>query len=446
MINPREQVLRPFIEQADFLRDRVHSGIEQNRKGWFTLTVKDADGNPLPGAAISLTQKTHEFRFGANCFMLDEMETPEKNAEYKRLFADCFNLATLPFYWDDLEPEEGRPRFAKDSPKVYRRPAPDLCLEFCEQNGIEPKAHCLDYDIYTPLWLKNEPLPAVRHALYKRFSLLAERYASRIPTWEVTNETLYPYNIRFKSNTVHYPQPDSVAWSFRTADRLFPLNRLVINESTKHIWAVFNGNRSEYYMQIERLLEQGCRISSVGLQFHMFHRAEEEQEKTGIFYSPEQICRVLDRYADFHLPIQITELTIPAYSRTEADEDIQAEIIRNLYSLWFSHPAMEAVIYWNLVDGYAAHAPQGDMTSGENYYHGGLVRFDLTPKKAYYTVRDLFRKTWRTDIETGTGEGGRANVKAFYGQYDLTVRAGDRSVTRSVDLSKAGSRSLTVTV
>ena len=105
MINPREQVLRPFIEQADFLRDRVHSGIEQNRKGWFTLTVKDADGNPLPGAAISLTQKTHEFRFGANCFMLDEMETPEKNAEYKRLFADCFNLATLPFYWDDLEPE-----------------------------------------------------------------------------------------------------------------------------------------------------------------------------------------------------------------------------------------------------------------------------------------------------------------------------------------------------
>ena len=65
----------------------------------------------------------------------------------------------------------------------------------------------------------------------------------------------------------------------------------------------------------------------------------------------------------------MTEVTIPAYSNSEEDEALQAEIIEKLYSIWFSHSNMEQIIYWNLVDGYAAFAPQGDMTAGENYYY-----------------------------------------------------------------------------
>ena len=439
MENRRQQVLKPFIDQAGYMNDRVKDGIEQYRKGWFTLKVTDAEGKPVPGAKITLTQKTHEFRVGANLFLLEEMETDEKNAEYKRLFADCFNLATVPFYWRDLEPTEGKPRYTKDSPKVYRRPAPDLCLEFCEENGIEPKCHCLNYDWWAPEWLKNE-VPAIRHALYKRFSELSERYAARIPSWEVTNETLF-----LNGKTVNFHTNDNVEWSFRTADRLFPTNRLIINEAHCNIWDVFNGNRSAYYMQIERLLREGLRLDSIGMQFHMFYKEEDEAARTAIFYSPEHMYSVLDRYADFHLPIQITELTIPAYHWTEEDEDIQAEIIKNIYSMWFSHPCMEGIIYWNLVDGYA-YGKQGDMTNGENYYHGGLVRFDMTPKPAYYAIRDLFHKTWRTDEETGTNDEGRAAVKGFYGQYEVTVHAGDKTVTKTLDLSAKGKRELTLSL
>ncbi len=439
MDSRREQVLKPFVEQADYMKDRVENGIERNRKGWGTIRVTDGEGKPVPGAKITLTQKTHEFRVGANLFMLDEMETDEKNAEYKRLFADCFNLATVPFYWKDLEPNEGKPRFTKDSEKVYRRPAPDLCIEYCEENGIEPKCHCLNYDQWTPDWVVNE-VPAIRKALYKRFSELSERYAARIPSWEVTNETLF-----LNGRTVNFHENDMVEWSFRMADRLFPTNRLIINEAHCNIWDVFNGNRSAYYMQIERLLREGLRLDSIGMQYHMFYREEDEAEKTAIFYSPEHMYSVLDRYADFHLPIQITELTIPAYHWTEEDEDIQAEIIRNIYSMWFSHPCMEGIIYWNLVDGYA-YGKQGDMANGENYFHGGLVRFDMTPKKAYYTIRDLFKKTWHTDEEACTDEGGVAHVKGFYGEYEVTVHAGDKTVTKAINLSAKGKREFTVTL
>ena len=45
--NPRKQVLKPFIDQADYMNDRVKNGIEQHRKGWFTLKVTDAEGKPV---------------------------------------------------------------------------------------------------------------------------------------------------------------------------------------------------------------------------------------------------------------------------------------------------------------------------------------------------------------------------------------------------------------
>ena len=32
---------------------------------------------------------------------------------------------------------------------------------------------------------------------------------------------------------------------------------------------------------------------------------------------------------------------------------VQAALLENMYTLWFSHPNMEQIIYWNLVDGYA---------------------------------------------------------------------------------------------
>ena len=438
MSNRREAVLRPFVEQADYMNERVSAGIELNRKGWAELSFVDREGKPVKGVTVEARQKTHDFKTGANLFMLDELESDEKNAEYKRLFADAFNLATLPFYWRDLEPEQGKPRFAKDSPKVYRRPAPDLCLEYCEKHGIEPKCHCLNYDQWSPDWLANE-VPVIRQALVKRFTELSERYSKRIPSWEVTNETLF-----LNARTVNFHTPDLVEWSFHTADRLFPNNRLIINEAHCNIWDVFLGTRSAYYMQIQRALSQGCRIDTIGMQYHMFYREEDEAEKTAIFYSPEHMYKVLDQYADFQIPLQITELTIPAYHWTEEDEDIQAEILKNIYSMWFSHPAMSGIIYWNLVDGYAAFAPQGDMTSGENYFHGGLVRFDFTPKKSYYTLRDLFKKTWHTETTVTGSEQGRARFKGFYGEYELTIHTGEKTVTRRIHLTKQGAKSFRI--
>ncbi|MDD7413176.1 MAG: glycoside hydrolase family 10, partial [bacterium] len=125
MSDNRRDVLRPFEEKRDYMQERIRNGIEHYRKNFVEFAVTDAQGNPVPGAHISLKQKTHDFQYGANLFLLDELESEEKNARYKELFAKNFNMATVPFYWYSLEPEQGKPRYAADSPKYYRRPAPD---------------------------------------------------------------------------------------------------------------------------------------------------------------------------------------------------------------------------------------------------------------------------------------------------------------------------------
>lgn len=258
----KDTALKYFEEQKAMCDLRVKTGIEMYRKGDARIKLKSADGSLPENVTVEVEQKTHEFKFGANIFMLDEFENDEKNAIYREKFAKLFNLATVPFYWSDLEPEEGKPRYAKDSPKIYRRPAPDLCVEYCKEKGIEPKCHCLNYDGWLPNWLNNATVAEHKAKLEKRFREVAERYAKDIPSFEVTNETIQNCRSKF------FYEDDFLEWSYRMADRYFPNNRLIINDYNIWFPESYN-NRHAYYMQIERLLRNGItHLDSIGMQFH----------------------------------------------------------------------------------------------------------------------------------------------------------------------------------
>jgi len=451
-MSERKRVLELFEEYKDYTADRVKNGIELYRKGYAFLTVKDENGEVVEGAKITVKQKSHEFRFGANLFMLDELETPEKNEAYKKHFAETFNMATLPFYWDATEPEEGKTRYHKDAPPMYRRPPIDRCMAFCEQHDIEPREHALAYDQFFPKWLYDASIPKIKQALDKRCREIAERYATRINTIEVTNEMEWGIG---KGRTAFYEEPDYVEFCFKLAERYFPANQLVINEHTGLCWGDRCRPSDKYYAYIKNAIDAGARIDAIGMQYHQFKKREVEYEKTRVTYDPVQLYKHMDLYAQFGKPLQVTEVTVPAYSPEAEDEEIQAEILKNLYAIWFSHPAMEQIVYWNLVDGYAhvwdpdlekIRASQGNMTLGENYYHGGLLRFDMTPKPAFFAIKDLIEREWHTETETATNGMGKAQFKGFFGKYEITVEKDGKTVTKEIDLSKKGRQKFELTI
>lgn len=446
----RRKIFQLFEEQREYTDKKIAQGIESYRKGRARIVITDPNGRPLPGVRVKAVQKNHEFRFGANLFMLDELETREKNEKYKAYFSQLFNMATLPFYWDSVEPERGKKRYAKDSPAMYRRPPIDLCMEFCQKHGIEPREHALAYDAFFPKWLQGATVEEVKEQLEARFAEIAQRYADRIRTIEVTNEMEHA-----KGKTAFYDAPDFVEWCFKTAEKYFPNNQLAINEQPKPCWEDCCRYTDKYYSYVEAALLKGARIDAIGMQYHLFNKRPVEYEKTRLTLNPENLYRCLDLYAHLGKPLQITEVTVPSYSWEPEDEQIQAEILEKVYSIWFSHPAVEQIVYWNLVDGYAfvdsskaqdIALTQGNMTVGENYYHGGLLRFDLSPKPAYYKLKELIQERWHTEEQLVSDRNGTCCFTGFYGEYQLEITVENKPILKEVTLCSKSENRIQVVV
>ncbi len=443
----RKEVLKYFEDNSEFFDSTIYPNIEKYRKGDMKITISNRDGSTP--AKIKIKQTKHEFKFGANLFMLDELETKEKNDIYKSAFKKIFNMATLPFYWNSLEEERGKLRFAKDSPKFYRRPAIDLCIEYCEENGIEPREHALAYERTFPDWLSDATVDEIKEALEKRYAEIAKRYAHKIPTIEVTNEMDWSHD---SGKTAFYNERDYVEWCFKTAEKYFPNNQLVINEWSGICWGDNCRSTDKYFSYIEANMLKGARIDAIGFQYHMFDSREEELRKSSYMYNPISLYDHMNLYSLLVKCLQITEITIPAYSNDPIDEQIQAKLLEYLYTVWFSHPYAEQIIYWNLIDGYAyvqnptpekIRQSQGNMTMGENVYYGGLLRYDMSPKPAFEVLDNLINKKWHTELCQSV-DADTVEFRGFYGEYEIEIEQNGKITKSTFTLSSKGNNEIVI--
>jgi len=421
----RKLYMEAYEKDKAEIDKKISEGIEKYRKGYCKVRFVDKDNNPVSGKKVKLTQQTHDFKYGANIFMLDEFESDADNVEYRRFFKEYFNLATVPFYWNCLEPEEGKTRYEKNSKKIYRRPSPDLCMDYCQENGITPKLHCLVYDKFTPKWLQELPLEKVKKKYEERFRQIAERYKGKMYEFEVINELLCEsgWGLKTKlSNT-----RDIIEWSFNLADKYFPNEVLVINEANPIPGLSRDDYRNSYFMMIENSLQKGTKIDKIGLQNHMFTGAtarNEEQYENSVrnfdrnFCNPKSIWKGLDVIAELGRPLELTEVTIPTFGDTAEDEELQADMLKLWYSVWFSHPAVETIVYWNTIDGYAY---DDGKYWNENNCRGGLWHKDLTPKKSALMLKKLFNEVWHTHLELTTDKDGYIDFNGFFGDYKVEV-------------------------
>lgn len=410
----REVCMKKFLEKEEKLKERAEQNIEKYRKGTHTLRLLGKDGQPIAGAQVRVKQQSHDFKYGANLFMLDEFEDPVTNARYREQFAQYFNLGTVPFYWSGIEPEEGKLRYAADSPKVYRRPAPDLCLKYCEENGILPKLHCLFYDKIVPKWLTEKNRETVWNLYEKRFADIAQRYSGRMYEFEVTNELISTYMWTTCTKLAYEKDIDIQMWEM--GRRYFPQEKLVINDSFPADVGMYS-YRSPYFLMIDNLLRKGASVDKIGIQNHIFCGVSGDQEadlKGEIKHlDPDLVIHGLDVLSSFGKPLEITEVTIPTFGDSLEAEQLQADILRVLYTIYFATPLMESVVYWNLADQTAVTEPGWD----ENACRGGLFHFDMTPKLAALEHKRLFEQEWHTDLELTTDDRGCVTFRGFYGNY-----------------------------
>ena len=406
---------------------RIASGIEANRKGFAKIRLFQ-EGKKIEHAEIKFNQKNHQFRFGANLFMLEQFGNEEENLLYRERFASLFNFATVPFYWGDLEPEQGKPRFSKDSPNVYRRPAPDLCVDFCKQHKIGMKGHCLLWQTSMPKWASNDR-KILEEQVEKFFREVGERYSKDIRVWDVVNE-VQSFQDSWRYMLLNRDMPENhYEFSFKLAEKYLPGCELLHNDC-------FWPQRQCYSManlMTENLLAKGCKVDGIGTFAHQTWNSKTDfeammQSAHAVSLNAMRIFRALDALGRTGLPVNVSELTINGY----LGEDYQEQVLERLYRIYFSHPSLNGIFYWNLVDDTAYIG----TTCNENEAKGGLLRRDFTTKPAWNVLEHLIHQEWHS---SGTMEyhAGNANkFHGFYGTYELEIKTDSGVFFRDINLSK----------
>ncbi len=423
----QEIYLQNFKRYEDLINTRCPADIEKYRKGDCKITITK-NGEPV-NKTIKITQKTHDFKYGANIFMLDEFENEWENKAYRDMFKKYFNLATVPFYWNTLEPEQDKARYEIGSEKIYRRPAPDLCVKYCEESGILPKLHCLYYESFMPKWIPKNDEKEMRRLYEKRFKEISERYKGKMYEFEVTNETLCCHDPNWSDKSILSNTRGQVEWAFDLAQKYFEGEKLLINDAQPLPFVYKEGYLSRYFMQIEKLLLGGKCLNKIGIQNHIFRGAAlkdgetftetELQIDADMHLNPISYFKSLDMLSEFGLPLEITEVTIATLDDSKEAETLQADILEYLYTIWFSIPQMESIVYWNTVCDTAYIAANNSWN--ENKCRGGLFHRDFTPKEAANRLYYLFNEKWHTDLSLESGNYGEVSFRGFYGDYEAEI-------------------------
>lgn len=136
------------------VQKKIDADIEANRKADASFKVGEIE----KGSKVRVEQISHEFFFGAHIFNFDQLGDRALNAKYRSLFGTLFNSATVAFYWDKFEMQDGRPRYCGEywdsqefwekceNPKGqihWRRPPTDPVIDFLKARGVRVHGHTL---------------------------------------------------------------------------------------------------------------------------------------------------------------------------------------------------------------------------------------------------------------------------------------------------------------
>ena len=398
--------------------------IEKHRKADATILVVGDSGKPLAGAEVAVRQTRHAFLFGSNIFRWRAAEeggprqsmSAKQQEDYRRRFAALLNYATLPFYWPAYEPAQGKPRHAFT----------EQVARWCRDHGIATKGHPLAWNIGDPRWLPDD-LDEIRRLQMARVDDCVAHFAGLIDRWDVVNEATH----FDREDFVKRRSPKlSAAWAktgrvefarqcFEHARKANPKATLLINDYRTD---------AAYGRVIEGLVDaQGKRLYDViGIQSHMH----------GGTWTNDKIWKVCETFSRFGVPLHFTETTIisgakgwdrrqPWPSSPEGEAWQAREVVR-FYTMLFSHPAVEAITWWDFSDNGAwKGAP------------AGFLRADMTPKPAYEELMRLVKGKWWTRTDLKTGADGTARFRGILGDYHLTVTvAGKEVADRKFTLAK----------
>lgn len=417
--------------------------IENYRMGDCSLELRLADGLTLPvGTKVSLEQTGHAFYFGGSLAQARTLHAHESYAAYQQRFAQLFNYATIGFYWLSHERQPNSWKL-----KAYAQDT----MEWATAQSMTVRGHPLMWHNVAPPWIADteRAVAAIDADVMAHVRMLVEQYPE-VDHWDLYNETpgirLYPpeYGVRrwVESLGGSGPVTETIVEAVR---EVRPAGFFSLNH--------FSYADSEYHEQIEYCLDNLVEFDAIGIQSHLHTR------RNRLEWTEDKMWKMLERYAKYQKPIHLSEVSVvscepfdggremqawearikearqarmacPVRLSSPSFERYQAEYTRDFYTLAFSHPSVEAIIWWSVSDRDAWRGMPA-----------GLVDANGQPKPAYEVLDQLINHEWHTSTEVLVDTKGRVPLKGFYGTYRVKAEYQGEALTGVFEL-KRGQKSV----
>jgi hypothetical protein len=186
-------------------------------------------------------------------------------------------------------------------------------------------------------------------------------------------------------------------------------------EAAPHVTAMINdpGASDAYYERIAEVLKRGGPSELIGLQNHSSFGGP----------SPLRRLKELDKFAQFKLPIEITEMEVTIRDGSDPEQRaFRGDYFRDQLIAYFSHPAVEGNVWQK--DKFPAPMARDFKTL---YPHG----------KAYV---DLVLNQWWTRENGRANARGEYSTRGFFGDYKVTVMANGKTKTVTTQLPPKGQK------
>ncbi len=312
-----------------------------------------------------------------------------KSEEFTRRFPELFNFATVTHYvWDTwyeiFEPREG----------YYNWGVKDNIVNWLIDNNIRIQGRPLFWfhPVVTPDWLKNKNIDELKKYVERHTRDLVSHYGDKIQQWSVVNEYHDWANI-------HNHTPEETTEITRLAcEKTHEVNPRVIRIINNCCpWADY----APWGKMARQKEPAGRPLRSPRKFMQDLTDAAVPYEVLGIqIYFPRRdlsdIVRLLERFETFGKPIYITEIGVTSYGINRQavadptrmaeepyewhrywDEELQADWLEQVYTLYYSRPAIKAVNWYDFSDFRPF------------IMNGGLVREDCSTKQSFERMKQL---------------------------------------------------------
>ncbi len=387
--------------------------IDEYRKSRYVVRAVDPAGQPVAGTKLRVRLQRHAFEFGTAMVASRIMDSAgTANATYREKILELFNSGTLEndTKWPPWDGEWG------DS---FNQTQTIAALQWTQANDLTMRGHVLVWPSIRnlPNWiapLVQSADPSVPGRVLTHFEDVMSKTDGYFTDWDVMNE---PYDNFDLMETYGY---DLMAEWFKKARELDATAGLFVNDYGILSGGGLNTTKQDAYeATIQRIIDDGGPITGIGFQGHF------SGSPTGI----PRVWEILDRYATAFpdLDFRITEFDIGG-----DDTALQADYLRDFYTIAFSHPKMLGIQAWGFWE--EAHwRPES-----------AFYATDWTERPLGTAYRELVLGEWRTNDLRTTAPDGRFAGRGFLGSYVVEDEEGN--VLGTFDLSADETATVEVTV